>query len=99
MPRYEFRNNKTGEEYDEIMSYEEKLKYLEDNPHIQSIFTTMNIVSGTTKSELGDSGMQEVFHKIADKHPNSPLAKRYGKKTIRKIKANRAYNKHKKRTK
>ena len=26
MPRYEFRNNKTGEEYDEIMSYEEKLK-------------------------------------------------------------------------
>ena len=48
---------------------------------------------------MGDSGMQEVFHKIADKHPNSPLAKRYGKKTIRKIKANRAYNKHKKRTK
>ena len=97
MPRYEFRNNKTGEEYDEIMSYEEKLKYLEDNPHIQSIFTTMNIVSGTTKSEMGDSGMKEVFHKIADKHPNSPLADRYGKKTIRKLKAKRAYDKHKNR--
>ena len=24
---------------------------------------------------MGDSGMQEVFHKIADKHPNSPLQK------------------------
>tara|TARA_B100000989_G_scaffold245666_1_gene192812 strand:+ start:368 stop:667 length:300 start_codon:yes stop_codon:yes gene_type:complete len=97
MPRYEFKNNETGEIYDEIMSYEDKLLYLKDNPHIQTTYTGMNIVSGLSRSEMGDGGMKEVFHKIADKHPNSPLAERYGKKTIRKLKAKRAYDKHKNR--
>tara|TARA_E500000178_G_scaffold81159_1_gene79432 strand:+ start:192 stop:323 length:132 start_codon:yes stop_codon:yes gene_type:complete len=41
--------------------------------------------------------MREVFSKIAEKHPTSPLADRYGKKSIRKLKAKRAYDKHKKR--
>ena len=45
-----------------------------------------------------DGGMKEVFSKIAEKHPTSPLAERYGKKSIRKIKAKRAYDKHKKRS-
>ena len=31
MPRYEFKNNETGEIYDEIMSYEDKLLYLKNN--------------------------------------------------------------------
>ena len=71
---------------------------LKNNPNIESAdYLNMNVVSGVTKSEKGDSGMREVFSKIAEKHPTSPLAERYGKKSIRKIKAKRAYDKHKKR--
>jgi|TARA_B100000424_G_C22725904_1_gene393920 hypothetical protein len=98
MPRYDFLNTKTKEYFDEIMSYEEKVQYLKDNPHIEPAnYLSMNVVGGVTKSEKGDSGMREVFSKIAEKHPTSPLADRYGKKSIRKLKAKRAYDKHKKR--
>ena len=36
MNRYDFLNTKTKEYFDEIMSYEEKVQYLKDNPHIES---------------------------------------------------------------
>ena len=45
------------------------------------------------------SRMKEIFSKIAENHPNSALASRYGKKSIKQLKAKRAYDKHKKRTK
>ena len=78
MPRYDFLNTKTKEYFDEIMSYEEKVQYLKDNPHIEPAnYLSMNVVGGVTKSEKGDSGMREVFSKIAEKHPTSPSADRY----------------------
>ena len=43
MPRYEFKNKETGEIHDEIMSYEDKLLYLKNNPHMQTTFTGMNL--------------------------------------------------------
>ena len=86
-----------GFQYSSIAA--EKVEYLKNNPNIEPAdYLNMNIVSGVTKSEKGDSGMREVFSKIAEKHPTSPLAERYGKKSIRKIKAKRAYDKHKKRS-
>ena len=99
MPRYDFYNKKEDKYFDEFMSYDEKVEYLKNNPNIEPAdYLNMNIVSSVTKSEKGDSGMREVFSKIAEKHPTSPLAERYGKKSIRKIKAKRAYDKHKKRS-
>ena len=99
MPRYDFYNKQEDKYFDEFMSYDEKIEYLKNNPNIESAdYLNMNVVSGVTKSEKGDSGMREGFSKIAEKHPTSPLAERYGKKSIRKIKAKRAYDKHKKRS-
>ena len=99
MPRYDFYNKQEDKYFDEFMSYDEKVEYLKNNPNIESAdYLNMNVVSGVTKSEKGDSGMREVFSKIAEKHPTSPLAERYGKKSIKKIKAKRAYDKHKKRS-
>ena len=99
MPRYDFYNKQEDKYFDEFMSYDEKVEYLKNNPNIESAdYLNMNVVSGVTKREKGDSGMREVFSKIAEKHPTSPLAERYGKKSIRKIKAKRAYDKHKKRS-
>ena len=84
MPRYDFYNKKEDKYFDEFMSYDEKVEYLKNNPNIEPAdYLNMNIVSGVTKSEKGDSGMREVFSKIAEKHPTSPLAERYGRKTVR----------------
>ena len=43
MPTYEFKNKDTGEVFEKIMSYEKKVKYLKDNPNIQSHYSTLNI--------------------------------------------------------
>ena len=99
MPRYDFYNKQEDKYFDEFMSYDEKIEYLKNNPNIESAdYLNMNVVCGVTISDKVDSGMREVFSKIAEKHPTSPLAERYGKKSIRKIKAKRAYDKHKKRS-
>jgi len=47
MPIYNFKNKETGEEFDEMMSWDEKVKYLEENPHIQSVITAPQIISST----------------------------------------------------
>lgn len=47
MPNYQFKNNETGEEFEELMSWNEKVKFLEENPHITSIITAPQIISGT----------------------------------------------------
>ena len=99
MPRYDFKNKETGEELEKFCTYDEKVLFLQQNPQWQSSFKEMNIIGGVSKSQLGDSGWKDTLSKIAEKHPDSPLADRYGKKTIKQLKARRAYNKHKKRTK
>lgn len=36
MPTYSFRNTETDEIFDQHMSWNDKVKFLEENPHIQS---------------------------------------------------------------
>jgi hypothetical protein len=52
MPVYTFENNKTNEEFDLTLSYDEMLKFIVDNPHVNQVFR-MNIVdpvgAGITK--------------------------------------------------
>ena len=40
MPTYEFKNTETDEVFEKFMKYEEKVKYLEDNPHINCLLYT-----------------------------------------------------------
>ena len=95
MPRYDFYNKQEDKYFDEFMSYDEKIEYLKNNPNIESAdYLNMNVVSGVTKSEKGDSGMREVFSKIAEKHPTSPLAERYGKKSVKQTQIDRVRKKH-----
>ena len=56
MPVYSFQNNVTGEIKDEIMSYDDKLKYLEDNPHLQSYYSKVNVDYDGGKTVLGRAG-------------------------------------------
>lgn len=71
MPTYEFKNNDTGEVFEKIMSYDNKVKYLEENPNIQSHYSTLNIDHDGGKSILSraGSGWKEVQDRIKSGMP------------------------------
>ena len=84
MPTYRFYNSKTKKEYTDLMSISEMEEFIKKK-HIKLLPPTqMNIVSsvGSVDSKT-DSGFKEVLSKAAEAHPNSPLAERYGRKTVR----------------
>ena len=96
MPTYTFENTKTGKVYDEYMSISERETYLEQNPHIKQLINKINIVSGTGGIKT-DSGWKENMSRIAEAHPTSPLAQRYGKRSIKQVKTEQVIQKHRKR--
>jgi len=82
--------------YDEYMSISERETYLEQNPHIKQLINKINIVSGTGGIKT-DSGWKENMSRIAEAHPTSPLAQRYGKRSIKQVKTEQVIKKHRKR--
>ena len=81
MPIYNIRNKKTGEEWEEMMSWSSLQEYLEANPQFESIITKApGIIGGTGDRTKPDDGFKEVLSKIADANPTSKLADDYGRK-------------------
>ncbi len=100
MPTYTFENTKTGDITDMSMSMAEREDFVQKNPHYRQIFTTLNIVGGVAGiTYKPDSGWKENMSRIAEAHPNSPHAERYGKKTIKQTKTKQVIDKHRKRNK
>ena len=98
MPIYTFYNKKTKKEYDEIMSISEMEEYLSKNKHIHQVPKGLNIVAGVSGvSYKNDSGWKDNLSRIAEAHPQSALAQRYGKKTIKQSKTEQVLAKHRKR--
>ena len=77
MPTYTFYNTKTNEQFNDFMSWSERENYLKDNPHIEPMLTTAALVGDHIIMKT-DGGMKETFSRIAEAHPNSPLADRFG---------------------
>jgi hypothetical protein len=96
MPSYTFEDTKTGKVFDEFYSISDKEEYLKKNKHIKQLITQINIVSGTG-SIKNDSGWKENLSRIAEAHPTSPFADRFGKKSIKEIKTKQVIEKHRKR--
>ena len=100
MPTYTFKDNDTGLEFDEFMGMSEKDKYLEDNPHISQVPVMFSYV-GDHIMGVGpkvDGGFNERMEQIANSHPGSPLANRYGgskTKSHKEIKTRNVLKKHK----
>jgi len=95
MPTYRFYNRKTGLVYEEYMMMSEMEKLVKKK-HIELLPPTqMNIVSsvGSVDSKT-DSGFKEVLSKVSEAHPNSPLASRYGKRSIKDTQIERVRKKH-----
>jgi hypothetical protein len=96
MPTYSFIDTLSGEEFDSFMKISEREDFLKENPHIQTVLTTPAIVSGVvgTGSLKVPDGFKEVLSKVSEKHSGSPLAEKYGKKSIREAKNSEVVKKH-----
>ena len=98
MPIYTFENTKTKKVYDEMMSISEKEKFLKKNKHIKQRLTAINIVGGVQgMSYKTDGGWKENMSRIAEAHPTSPFAERYGRKSTKQAKTEQVIAKHRKR--
>ena len=96
MPLYTFKNTKTGKTFTDMMSIAEMEDYLEKNKHIKQQLTALNIVGGVSgMSYRTDGGWKDNLSRIAEAHPNSPLAQQHGKRTIKQVKTEQAIKKYK----
>ena len=93
MPSYSFKNNETGEEWEEFFSISGREEFLEQNPHITQLPSMISIVSDTGGIK-NDSGWGDNMSRIAEAHPGSPLARRYGKKSTKEINTRNVLKKH-----
>ena len=95
MPTYRIKNLKTGIEYEDFMTIAEMEK-LKKNKNVELLPPTqMNIVSSVGSIDgKTDSGWKEVMSKAAEAHPNTPLAERYGKKTVKQTQIESVMKKH-----
>jgi len=96
MPLYEFFNNETQEQWDDIMSYDDMKQFLSDNPHINPVFS-INIIGGHGDRVKPDAGFNDMLGRIARSNPTSPLAEQHGDKGIRATKSREAVKRQQKR--
>lgn len=69
MPMYQFENTETGEQFTEMMSWEDSKVYLEENPHLKRVIGAPKIVSGVGSQGVKvDNGFKEVMSKIKSTH-------------------------------
>jgi hypothetical protein len=96
MPTYQFQDTNTGESFETVMKISEREEYLKDNPHIQPIICAPSLVSGvsTSRQNRVPDGFKEVLSKVAEHHPTSKVAERYGQKSIKRIKTEEIIKKH-----
>ena len=93
MPTYVIHDTKKKKTFEVFCSWNVLQDKLKDTAHWEKCITAPAIVGDhvTTKT---DGGMKEVFSKIAEKHPSSALADRFGSKSNAKVKAETIAKKH-----
>ena len=100
MPTYRFYNKNTKTEFEEYMSIADMEKFTKKKHITLMPPTQMNILSGVVSaSNNKDGGFNEVLHKISEAHPNSALADRTLKKSIKQVKTRETIKKHFKKNK
>lgn len=86
MPTYKFQNKETNEVWEEFMSISQMEEMTKD-PNIVQIYENVSIVGGVgSVDSRTDSGWKDNLNRIAEAHPNSPLADRYRSKSAKEIK-------------
>ena len=98
MPTYTFFDKDTGKTFDMFLSMAEREKYLKRNPQIRQVPVAVAI-AGDHIMGVGpkvDGGFNDRMEQIANSHPGSPLADRYGgsSKSNKEIKTRNVLKKH-----
>ena len=70
------------------------LNLIHTQSQIPSLFS-ISAGDGVGDRIKNDGGWKENLSRIAEAHPNTPLADRYGKKTTKEIKTRQVLKKHK----
>ena len=98
MPTYRFKDHNTGEIWEELMLISEMEKFTKKK-HIELLPPTqMNILSSVGSVDTHtDNGFKEVLSKVSEAHPESPLARRYGKRTVKDTQIEKVRKKHRNR--
>ena len=95
MPTYRFKDNHTGEIWEELMTISEMEELIKSDTIELLPPTQMNIVSSVGSIDgKTDSGWKEVMSKISEAHPKSPLADRYGKRSVKDTQIDRVIKQH-----
>tara|TARA_B100000700_G_scaffold111650_1_gene125688 strand:- start:50 stop:382 length:333 start_codon:yes stop_codon:yes gene_type:complete len=76
MPTYTIRNKKTEMEFQVFCTWSELQELLKTDENFQQLLSAPALVGDHVVKRM-DGGMKEVFSKIGDKHPGSPLADRF----------------------
>ena len=76
MPTYTIRNKDFGTEKDVFCTWSELQEMLK-NESLEQVITAPAIVGDHVVKRM-DGGMKDVFSRISEAHPNSPLADRFG---------------------
>ena len=98
MPTYRFYNKNTKTEFEDYMTISDMEKFIKKK-HIKLLPPTqMNIVSsvGSVDSHT-DRGFKEVLSKVSEAHPESPLARRYGRRSVKDTQIEKVRKKHRNR--
>ena len=94
MPIYEFRVKETGETFDEFLTYNQKLEFLEKNPDLEEVIGAPRFISGIAGvTHKNDSGFNDLLNRIGNANPHSPLGQQHGDKDIKTTKIRDAVNK------
>jgi hypothetical protein len=86
MPMYEFLDTKTDEVFEQIMKISEREVFLLNNPHIQPVVSAPMLVSSVSLTGKVPDGFKEVLSKVAEKHPNSAVADKHGRRSAKESK-------------
>jgi len=86
MPTYEFLDTETNEVFEKIMKIAEREEFLINNPHMQPVISAPMLVSSVSTTGKVPDGFKEVLSKVAEKHPNSAVADRHGKRSAKESK-------------
>ena len=96
MPTYILRNKDTDEQHEEFCTWNELQDLLSKNPKYEQMPTAAALV-GDHLMGVGpkiDNGFKDKLTRIADAHPDSALAERYGTKDHKRIKTKQVLKKH-----
>jgi hypothetical protein len=69
MPRYDFKNLKTGEVKEYTMSWKDLDQFKKDNPDLQQQIGTINHAYGTSSLKKAGDGWKEVQDRIKSGMP------------------------------